>query len=78
MENYCPECGKELVWNNGHYFCGSCEKAFAKQAFCNVCGAELEKIRACGAVNYFCNSCNELKSKSSARYVFEEQKTVSE
>ncbi|TCS43787.1 zinc-ribbon domain-containing protein [Reinekea marinisedimentorum] len=32
---------------------------------CPKCNSELEELRACGAVNYFCNSCNELVSKRS-------------
>lgn len=31
---------------------------------CPKCKSELEQLKACGAVNYFCNSCNELVSKS--------------
>lgn len=77
MENQCPECGRELSWEGQGYCCTSCDKCFNKKAFCNVCDSELEKLRACGAVSYFCHSCNELKSKSVVRYVFEEQKTAS-
>ncbi len=33
-----------------------------KKAFCPVCHDEVEIVQACGAVNYFCNTCNELKS----------------
>ncbi|USH01868.1 zinc ribbon domain-containing protein [Grimontia kaedaensis] len=77
MGNHCPDCERDLVWDNGTYRCESCEKSFVKQAFCATCDELLEKLQACGATSYFCNSCNELKSKSSARIVFEEQKTVS-
>ena len=28
-----------------------------------ACGQELERLRACGAVDYFCNHCNTLVSK---------------
>lgn len=68
--NHCPQCGKELEWD-GQYVCSECEKHYLKRAFCPQCGSELEKLQACGAVNYFCNSCNEMKSKSAARYEYQ-------
>ncbi|TOF43917.1 DNA ligase, partial [Vibrio parahaemolyticus] len=50
---------------------GQCESDFKKVGFCPDCGAELEKLQACGAANYFCNTCNELKSKSRVRFEFQ-------
>lgn len=70
-QNLCPECSKELDWDDG-YVCKDCAKRYKKRAFCPDCEAELEKLQACGAASYFCNSCNELKSKSRARFEFEE------
>ena len=29
---------------------------------CPDCGKPIEVLKACGATNYFCNHCNELKS----------------
>ncbi|MGF1908819.1 zinc ribbon domain-containing protein [Vibrio kasasachensis] len=66
-DNQCPQCQQELDWQ-GHYHCTSCMKDFVKLGFCPECQAELEKLQACGAANYFCNSCNELKSKSRIRF----------
>ncbi|PKF50867.1 zinc ribbon domain-containing protein [Enterovibrio nigricans] len=77
MENTCPECGEALSWNNGNYDCHACDKTFIKQGFCLVCDAQVERLQACGATNYFCHSCNELKSRSGVNTVFEERKTVS-
>ncbi|MDR3428366.1 MULTISPECIES: zinc-ribbon domain-containing protein [Silvimonas] len=34
---------------------------------CPDCGKPLEVLIACGARDYFCNSCNELKSKTRVR-----------
>lgn len=31
-------------------------------AVCPDCGKALEVLKACGAISYFCNDCNELKS----------------
>lgn len=33
--------------------------------YCPKCNQELEVLSSCGAVNYFCNTCNELKSSKS-------------
>lgn len=70
-DNICPNCQSELSWKDGQYYCDKCQHAVKKRAFCPDCDAELEKLQACGAANYFCNSCNELKSKSRVRFVFE-------
>ncbi|WP_083253125.1 zinc ribbon domain-containing protein [Enterovibrio norvegicus] len=78
MENNCPECGVVMRWEQGTYRCGPCDKVFIKQGYCQTCDVQLEKLQACGATNYFCNQCNELKSRSSARIVFETQKTASQ
>ncbi|HBC3859023.1 TPA: zinc ribbon domain-containing protein [Vibrio parahaemolyticus] len=71
QQNKCPDCEVELEWT-GQYHCGQCESDFKKVGFCPDCGAELEKLQACGAANYFCNTCcNELKSKSRVRFEFQ-------
>jgi hypothetical protein len=68
-ENLCPKCNQEFEWD-GQYHCTQCDHHFKKIGFCPECFAELEKLQACGAENYFCNSCNELKSKSKIKFQF--------
>ncbi|MCF6454449.1 zinc ribbon domain-containing protein [Vibrio sp. MMG022] len=68
--NICPTCDIELEWI-GQYHCNQCESDYKKVGFCPDCDAELEKLQACGTANYFCNSCNELKSKSRVRFEFQ-------
>lgn len=68
-ENLCPVCDKELEWD-GQYHCTECSAHYKKVGFCPECNAELEKLQACGAANYFCNTCNELKSKSKIKFQF--------
>ncbi len=63
-KNSCPCCNEELVYEQGKYLCNNCSKKFETEYFCDICGSKLEKLQACGALNFFCNSCNELKSKS--------------
>mgnify|MGYP000217739536 CR=1 FL=1 len=71
QENRCPECQVELNWD-GQYVCNGCDFHFKKIAFCPDCEAELEKLQACGSASYFCNfKCNELKSKSRAKFIFQ-------
>ncbi|MDG3087244.1 zinc ribbon domain-containing protein [Vibrio hannami] len=69
-QNICPKCEKELDWVDGNYKCQDCDVSYKKFAYCPDCDAELEKLQACGAASYFCNTCNELKSKSLARFEF--------
>ncbi|USD65805.1 zinc ribbon domain-containing protein [Vibrio sp. SCSIO 43136] len=70
-DNNCPVCEKTLEWGGSHYVCSDCEQGYKKVGFCPACDAELEKLQACGAANYFCNTCNELKSKSTIRFEFQ-------
>ncbi|WED21337.1 zinc ribbon domain-containing protein [Vibrio sp. JC009] len=70
-QNLCPTCEKELEWDGSSFRCEDCAVNYKKIAFCPDCDAELEKLQACGAVSYFCNSCNEQKSKSRVRYEFQ-------
>ena len=35
---------------------------------CPTCQHELERLRACGVVDYFCNHCNSLVSKRSVQF----------
>ncbi|AVF59218.1 TPA: zinc ribbon domain-containing protein [Vibrio diabolicus] len=70
QQNICPTCNVELEWT-GQYHCEQCESDFKKVGFCPDCEVELEKLQACGAASYFCNVCNELKSKSRVRFEFQ-------
>ncbi|NVD06004.1 DNA ligase [Vibrio sp. JPW-9-11-11] len=68
-ENSCPRCHQALEWT-GQYHCKQCQCSFDKVGYCPDCAAQLEKLQACGAANYFCNQCNELKSKSRVLFEF--------
>ncbi|GAM55965.1 hypothetical protein yfgJ [Vibrio ishigakensis] len=69
-ENKCPSCDSDLGWD-GQYYCAKCDQHYKKIGFCPDCDAEMEKLQACGSASYFCHSCNELKSKSRARFEFQ-------
>lgn len=65
----CPSCQQEGLdprWNEAT--CSHCAKQFTIVAFCPACHVELERLQACGAVDFFCNSCNSMVSKRQAEY----------
>ena len=66
MENdkKCLKCDGELQYDKGDYVCSKCGTRYEAEYLCDKCGSKVEKLQACGALNFFCNSCNELKSKS--------------
>ena len=78
MENtktiICPNCGESIEKNGqtGKYYCKTCEKTYGKRANCNVCGNELELLSACGAEQFFCNTCKELKSRKTLDFFIKE------
>ncbi|BEV70995.1 MULTISPECIES: zinc ribbon domain-containing protein [unclassified Paludibacterium] len=64
MEKVCPVDQTELLPEGRQWRCPSCAQAFRVQGRCLDCGAELERLQACGASNWFCPQCNELKSRA--------------
>jgi predicted RNA-binding Zn-ribbon protein involved in translation (DUF1610 family) len=65
----CPSCGEEgLDPRRSETSCTACGDTFTLVAHCPQCDAVLERVQACGAVDFFCNSCNSLVSKRSARF----------
>ncbi|WP_318440811.1 zinc ribbon domain-containing protein [Photobacterium leiognathi] len=69
-DNICPQCNSILSWKNQSYFCDFCQQEVKKTVFCPDCNEQLEKLQACGSASYFCNHCNELKSKSRVKLQF--------
>ncbi|PSW65733.1 DNA ligase [Photobacterium leiognathi subsp. mandapamensis] len=69
-DNICPQCNSILSWKNQGYFCDFCQQEVKKTVFCPECNEQLEKLQACGSASYFCNYCNELKSKSRVKVQF--------
>jgi len=72
MELQCPKCEHELVRSGElQRHCESCKSDFKLHITCSTCGDEIERLKACGAVSFWCNECNEMKSKSSAVYTLQ-------
>jgi len=69
MQLLCPHCQSELNRSGeSKRHCETCHSDFILNIECNECGEVLQRLKACGAVNFWCEGCNELKSKSSASY----------
>lgn len=49
-----------------------------KKTFCPTCNDEVEVLNACGAVSFFCNTCNELKSSKTILTEEENKKAISD
>ncbi|MDC7225237.1 MAG: zinc-ribbon domain-containing protein [Spirochaetales bacterium] len=61
----CPECSGELQGRSSRYTCKNCGAKWKVTFRCEQCG-ELPKVAAsCGAVSFFCDTCNSLKSRES-------------
>ena len=75
MDLQCLKCDAELERSGElQRYCGSCGANFEIEISCNKCGDQLQRLKACGAVNFWCDKCNELKSKSTAVYELVEKK----
>ncbi|MCX0431293.1 zinc ribbon domain-containing protein [Aeromonas veronii] len=64
----CPSCQAELDTRSKEQTCGQCRTAVHVTAICPTCQQELERLKACGAVDYFCNHCNSLISKRTVQF----------
>ncbi|MBV8049275.1 MAG: zinc ribbon domain-containing protein [Paludibacterium sp.] len=67
MEKRCPADQSELVSQGKAWACPTCGAHYRVQGHCMDCGAEMERLQACGASNWFCPQCNELKSRTRVR-----------
>ncbi|TNI89384.1 zinc ribbon domain-containing protein [Aeromonas sobria] len=64
----CPSCQAELDARSKEQTCGQCQAHVRVTASCPTCQQELERLQACGAVDYFCNHCNSLVSKRTVQF----------
>ncbi|MGL6152914.1 MAG: zinc ribbon domain-containing protein [Aeromonas sobria] len=64
----CPSCEAELDARSKEQTCGQCQAHVRVTAICPTCQQELERLQACGAVDYFCNHCNSLVSKRTVQF----------
>ncbi|SIR42731.1 zinc-ribbons [Aeromonas sp. RU39B] len=64
----CPLCGEDIDPRSRETTCSHCQGLYRITASCPDCGEPLERLKACGAVDYFCNRCNQLVSKSRVNF----------
>ncbi|EQB8218282.1 TPA: zinc ribbon domain-containing protein [Klebsiella aerogenes] len=69
MELNCPICHARLEAQSNSAHCAHCEKDFALEARCPDCHQPLEVLKACGAVDYFCQHGHGLISKKRVEFV---------
>lgn len=65
----CPDCQAPLEPQNGVAHCESCNKDIALEARCPECHQPLQVLKACGAVDYFCQNGHGLISKKRVEFV---------
>ncbi|TKI06735.1 zinc ribbon domain-containing protein [Martelella alba] len=70
MEERCPVCQHVLSRHGETFHCAFCHRRFLRQALCPDCGRPLEKLIACGAVDYFCPHGDGLISKKRVSFNF--------
>lgn len=68
MDALCPHCQQTMQWRDGHFFCERCSQAYQRQALCPDCGKPLQELKACGAVDYFCQNGHGLISRKRVNF----------
>ena len=63
MDALCPVCQKAMTEGSGHFHCETCHGNYQQQAECPDCAQPLQVLKACGAVDYFCQHGHGLISK---------------
>lgn len=63
MTAHCPRCQHSLTLTQRTFFCPQCATHYPAQACCPQCQQPVEVLKACGAVDYFCQQ-HGLLSKS--------------
>ncbi|MBB3304498.1 MULTISPECIES: zinc ribbon domain-containing protein [unclassified Enterobacter] len=69
MNFSCPACQQLLTHNETGFNCPSCERHFALIALCPDCHQPLQVLKACGAVDYFCQHVDGLISKKRVEFI---------
>ena len=69
MELNCPICHNPLERNGETAHCATCAKDFTIQALCPDCHQPLQVLKACGAVDYFCQHDHGLISKKRVEFI---------
>ena len=68
MELMCPVCHNPLERNGETAHCATCDIDFPVEARCPDCHKPLQVLKACGAVDYFCQNGHGLISKKRVEF----------
>lgn len=63
MEFICPTCQASLEVQGQQAHCAHCDKIFTLEPRCPECHKPLEVLKACGAVDFFCQNGHGMISK---------------
>jgi uncharacterized protein YbaR (Trm112 family) len=69
MNVSCPNCQQPLTHNADGFVCTHCASHYAHSALCPNCHQPLQVLKACGAVDYFCQHGDGLISKKRVKFV---------
>ena len=65
----CEKCQYPLTLTHSDFVCEQCGAHYARQPLCPDCHQPLEVLKACGAVDYFCQQGHGLISKSRVEFI---------
>lgn len=68
MELICPNCQSPLERNGDTARCVTCNTEYTLEALCPDCHKPLQVMKACGAVDYFCQHGHGLISKKRVEF----------
>jgi len=69
MEIQCPHCQQPVEATATVAHCEHCQQDIKLEARCPDCHQPLQVLKACGAVDYFCQNGHGLISKKRVEYV---------
>lgn len=74
MDALCRQCHQMMAWQQHNvYYCETCSKHYLQIAPCPECHNPLQKMQACGAIDYFCQHGHGLISKKRLTFYYVEQ-----
>lgn len=65
----CPTCKNELKQTAEGARCDTCGQRLLLEALCPDCHKPLQVLKACGAVDYFCQNGHGLVSKKRVEFI---------
>ena len=70
MDALCPVCSQLISWVSCHFHCDASHGDYQQIALCPDCQQPLQELKACGAVDYFCQNGHGMISKKRVRFTY--------